>query len=219
MYTSAFFAERDPREIRSMIGRHGLATLVSHNESKGLQATAVPALFDPDDGSGRRMIAHMAKANDHWRAIADGDSVLMIFQGPDAYVSPRLYEVEEDVPTWNYSAVQIHGRLTHARTADENMRVLEHTVEHFERLLGTGWRMSDIGSGTVDMYAGGTASFSIDVTSVNAAHKMSQDKRRGDVAAVMAGLTASPDEQARAVAKTMDRVTLCPMQFRPEPGK
>ncbi|MGO4836893.1 FMN-binding negative transcriptional regulator, partial [Rhizobiaceae sp. 2RAB30] len=199
--------------------RHGLATLVSHDNLKGLQATAVPALFDPDDASGARMIAHMAKANDHWRSIADGDSVLLIFQGPDAYVSPRLYEVEEDVPTWNYSAVQIRGRLTHAKTAEENMRVLEHTVAHFERVLGADWRMSEISSATVDMYARGTASFTIEVTSVAAAHKMSQDKRRGDVTAVIAGLRASQDEQARVVARTMDRVTLCPMHFRPEPGK
>ena len=217
MYTSTYFGERDGEEIRAMIERHGLATLISHSASVGLQATAVPALFDPDDKSGGRLISHMARANPHWRAIADGDAVLLLFRGPDAYVSPNLYTVEEDVPTWNYSAVQLRGRLTHAPTIEENRRVLERTVAHFEAILGTGWRMMDISRETVEMYARGTASFSIEISSIEAAHKMSQDKRRDDVVAVIDGLTKSHDAQARAVAEAMNRVTLCPRRFRPAP--
>jgi len=217
MYTSTYFGERDGREIRAMIARHGLATLVSHSASAGLQATAVPALFDPDDKSGGRLISHMARANPHWRTISDGDAVLLLFRGPDAYVTPNLYTAEEDVPTWNYSAVQLRGHLTHASTMEENRRVLDRTVEHFEAVLGTGWRMTDISRETVEMYARGTASFSITASSIEAAHKMSQDKRHDDVVAVIDGLAKSPNAQARAVAEVMNRVTLCPQRFRPDP--
>jgi transcriptional regulator len=214
MYTSRHFAMADERDMRAAIARYGLATLVSHSPSEGLQATAVPVLFDPDDPSGQRLIAHMARANPHWRAIADDEAVLLLFRGPDAYVSPGHYRMEEDVPTWNYSAVQVRGRLAHARDAAENRRVLERTVEHFEARLGTGWRLSGISAAVVEMYARGTASFSVAIDRMDAAHKMSQDKLREDVTAVIAGLSATEDEQARAVADVMTSVTLVPGRHR-----
>jgi transcriptional regulator len=217
MYTSAFFGERNQGEIRALIDRHGLALLTSHSATHGVEATAVPALFDPDDSTGGRIIAHMARANEHWRRIVDGDPVLLVFQGPNAYVTPRHYVAEEDVPTWNYSAVQVRGTLTHAHDPAENMRVLTRTVEHFERVWGEGWSMDEIDPKVVDMYARGTASFSIAVTSIEAAHKMSQDKREADVAAVIDGLSRSEDDQARAVARIIERVTFCPRRFQPEP--
>lgn len=214
MFTSTSFGEHDEQEIRDLIGRYGLATLISHSVTAGLQATAVPALFDRDDPSGGTLIAHMAKANPHWRSIADGDAVLLLFRGPDAYVTPSLYKTEEDVPTWNYSAVQLRGHLKHARDAAENQRVLAQTVQHFEARLGTGWHLDDISRETVEMYSKGTASFSITMNSLEAAHKMSQDKRREDVVAVVEGLASSPCAQARAVAETMTRVTLRPGRHR-----
>ncbi|EYR84629.1 MULTISPECIES: FMN-binding negative transcriptional regulator [unclassified Shinella] len=216
MFTSTSFGEADEREIRDLISRYGLATLVSHSPSAGLQATALPALFDPDDPSGQTLIGHMARANPHWRSIMDGDAVLLLFRGPDAYVSPGHYRAEEDVPTWNYSAVQLRGHLRHAPDAAENDRVLLRTVEHFEARLGQGWRLGDISPETVKMYSKGTASFSIAVTSIEAAHKMSQDKRRTDVVAVIEGLATSDDKQARAVAETMERITLHPGRHRPD---
>lgn len=208
MYTSTSFAMADARDMRAAIERHGLATLVSHSPSGGLQATAVPVLFDPADLSGKTLISHMARANPHWRAIADGDDVLLLFRGPDAYVSPGHYRAEEDVPTWNYSAVQVHGVFRHVRDATENRRVLSRTVEHFESRLGTGWRLTDISETVVEAYSRGTASFSIAIRSMQAAAKMSQDKLREDVEAVVTGLSGSADGQARAVAETMRRVTL-----------
>lgn len=211
MYTSSSFAMADERAMRAAIERYGLATLVSHSPSEGLQATAVPVLFDPDDRSGQTLISHMARANPHWRSIVDGNDVLLLFRGPDAYVSPGHYRVEEDVPTWNYSAVQVHGLFRHVRDALENRRVLGRTVEHFEERLGTGWRLEDIGETVVEAYSRGTASFSITVRSMAAADKMSQDKRREDVASVVAALSGSPDGQTRAVASVMKRVTLDPL--------
>lgn len=118
------------------------------------------------------------------------------------------------MPTWNYSAVQVRGRLAHARDAAENRRVLERTVEHFEARLGTGWRLSGISAAVVEMYARGTASFSVAIDRMDAAHKMSQDKLREDVTAVIAGLSATEDEQARAVADVMTSVTLVPGRHR-----
>lgn len=208
MYTSSSFAMSDERDMRAAIDHYGLATLVSHSPSGRLQATAVPVLFDPADPSGQTLISHMARANPHWRAIADGDEVLLLFRGPDAYVSPAHYRVEEDVPTWNYTAVQVHGSFRHVRDAVENRRVLSRTVEHFESRLGTGWRLADISDTVVEAYSRGTASFSIAIRSMRAAAKMSQDKLREDVEAAVTGLSGSADGQARAVADAMVRTTL-----------
>lgn len=183
LFTSRHFRETDASAIRALIDIHGLAALVSQGDD-GLRATHLPMLFDPLAPRGDRLIGHMARANPHWRRIPEGARVLAIFQGANAYVTPSIYVEEEDVPTWNYTAVHVRGIYRHAHEAVENRRILEATVAHFERHIGSGWEMSTINQDLVETYARGTAAFSIEITSIEAATKMSQDKCAADAEAV-----------------------------------
>ena len=71
-------------------------------------ATLMPVLWRGD-----RLVAHMAKANEHWRSIVDGMPALVIVTGPEAYISPSWYPSKAEhgrvVPTWNYLAVHLTG--------------------------------------------------------------------------------------------------------------
>ena len=135
----------------------------------------------------------------------EGAAILLIFRAPDAYITPSVYVAEEDVPTWNYAAVHVHGVWRSIRDARETRRILNRTVEHYERMIGSGWTMDRIAARTVEALARGVAAFRIRVRRIEATQKMSQDKRRADVKAVISALCPHANAD---VAARMPRVTL-----------
>ena len=114
MYTPPSFAENDTGKLYAMMQAHNFATLVS-NGSPAPYATHLPFMHDRQQGEHGTLITHMARANPHWKALSPDESVLVMFQGPHSYISPRWYAAPSAVPTWNYAAVHATGkpRLIH----------------------------------------------------------------------------------------------------------
>ena len=87
-------------------------SLVS-NGSTGLCASHLPTVLK-DEGSYGVIECHLARANPHWKDVASGDEALMIFQGPEGYITPNWYASKAQhgkvVPTWNYAIVHAYGR-------------------------------------------------------------------------------------------------------------
>ena len=107
MYTPEHFLVDDRQEIVAFMRQYNFAAVVSvHNGST--IATHVP-LVVREAGDRISLLGHVAKANDHWKSLASGGEVLVIFTGPHGYVSPSLYESKLAVPTWNYTAVHAYG--------------------------------------------------------------------------------------------------------------
>src|ERR1044071_9429828 len=107
MYLPSDFKEEDFQKLAAFIHQFSFATLVS-GRSGSLQASHLPFLFDEKRGKSGFLRGHMAKANPHWKTIEE-EEVLVIFQGPHAYISPTWYEASETVPTWNYATVHAYG--------------------------------------------------------------------------------------------------------------
>src|ERR1700675_60289 len=124
MYIPEFNRVRDHADAVSFIQANPFAILVSASES-GPFATHIPILAR-DVNHQLVLHGHMAKANPHWHLLQGGSESLVIFHGPHAYISPRLYESRESVPTWNYATVHVYG---HARVVTEPEQLLEETRE------------------------------------------------------------------------------------------
>jgi transcriptional regulator len=179
-----------------LVERHPFGTLVSVG-SDGPEATHIPFLFDEQ----RRLVGHVARGNRHWRALERDPRVLLLFQGPSAYVSPAWYRDEpDDVPTWNYAAAHLRGRC---RIVDDVRRdeILRATVHRFAK---DGWQLDSVTPATLDGFARGVTAFEIDIESVEVAWKLSQDKPERDRARVAAALDGGSPEEA-AVAAWMRR--------------
>lgn len=127
---------------------------------------------------------------------------MVIFPGPDAYISPALYRAEPDVPTWNYSAVHLYGRYQPAGSA-ELRSILERTVDRFERTRKESWRLDSLPASLVRSLSRGVIGFRIETTRIEGGYKLSQDKLATDVESVMSGLGASRLPRDRAVAEDM----------------
>jgi transcriptional regulator len=96
MYVPRYFRQDDPVRIRAAIRAARLGSLVTQHDGE-LFASHVPMLLEDE------------RANKQWKAIGAGTRALVIFHGPDAYVTPSFYESKREhgkvVPTWDYIAI------------------------------------------------------------------------------------------------------------------
>ncbi|WP_298172678.1 FMN-binding negative transcriptional regulator [Acidithiobacillus sp.] len=120
MYCPDPFAETRPEILRALIQRYPLATLVSMG-GNGLEALYLV----PGEGPQLMLQGHLARANPLWREASPDGEVLVIFQGPQHYISPSWYATKAEtgkvVPTWNYAVVHAQGPL-HVRNDPDWVR-------------------------------------------------------------------------------------------------
>src|SRR4029079_11833976 len=93
-------------------------------------------LFAPSDGAHGTLRGHLARGNPQWRELSSDVDALAIFVGPEAYISPSLYEEKrltgKVVPTWNYVTAQVHGTMTLHHEPDWLQAHVRRLVERHE---------------------------------------------------------------------------------------
>ncbi len=183
MYLPAAFALTDPQELHRILREYPLGTLVTHSP-QGLDADHIPFEFDPDAGPLGTLRAHVARANPVWQLVAAGSTVLVVFRGEQAYVSPNWYpskhEAHRQVPTWNYEVVHAHGTFT-AHDDERYLRgVVARLTRHHEVTEPKPWKMSDAPADYLAQMMGQIVGIEIAVTSLVGKSKMSQNKEARD---------------------------------------
>lgn len=130
MYLPAHFAQQDPDVLLDVMRRHTFATLVT---SEGNQPLATPLpLLARREGEQFFIEGHMARANPQWQSMERGATVLAIFHGPHAYISPTQYKSLERVPTWNYVMVQAEGSARIIEDRQGKLATLGRLIAHHE---------------------------------------------------------------------------------------
>jgi transcriptional regulator len=173
-----------------LIKTHPLGMLISSG-ANGLTANSIPFLVHKKLETSGTLEAHMARANDQWRDI-DGQQVLVVFQGPQAYISPSFYETKREtgkvVPTWNYVTVQVRGI---ARLHD-NPAWLEKQIEaltnHQEGGRAQPWAVRDAPHTYIESQLRGIVGVEIEITSIEGKWKVSQNRPEADRCGVAEGL-------------------------------
>lgn len=201
MYTPKSFQVTDSAEIRRFLQHHSFATVVSIADTKPV-ATHIP-LHMHNDEEALYFTGHVARANPQWQTLQQGQ-VLAIFQGPHAYVSSSWYMIEQ-VPTWNYEVVHVYGTvelLEKAETLhhmDELLKKYEHGREHAVTLDGLTPQL-------VEGMLNGLVAFRLNVTSIEATYKLSQNRSETDYMRVIDGLLNEHQPEATATAHEMKRI-------------
>lgn len=202
MYVPHFNALDDEQAIRAMVAQIGSAQLITMGPLGYPLATLLPVVWRGDT-----VIAHMARANEHWKSIGDDQPVLLVVTGPQAYVSPTWYAAKAEhgrvVPTWNYSVVQLTGRATVHDDTDWLQGALDELVEHHEGHRETPWRSSDAPEKYIRGQLRAIVGLEVVVERVEAKAKLSQNRSDADQAGVVAGLMAEGSRDAHAVAEQM----------------
>ena len=199
MYTPRHNRMEDRAELLAYMRAYSFATLATSGPG-GLTATHLPFVIEEDGGS-ITLLAHMAKANPQWRDFAAGADALVIFMQPHAYVSPRLYDSRQNVPTWNYVAVHAYGRpaLIEERAAKLELQrklIRQHDAGYLAQ-------MAELPESYIDAKLAAIVSFSVAATRVEARYKLSQDKNPAERERIARALEAGGEGVAAETARLM----------------
>lgn len=200
MYVPAAFRESDTRKQFDLIERNSFGLLVSALDQEPF-ATHLPILLDRTAAPNGRLIGHMARANPQWRQ-AEAQTVLAIFYGPHAYISPTWYEAENVVPTWNYVAVHAYGTFRAIHDRATLLEIVGKYVDFFEATMPKPWKF-DPESEYSQQLAGAIVGFVIDISRLEGKSKLNQNQPRSRRQKVVQALYNSRDENSQSVADLM----------------
>lgn len=182
MHPNRAFHMHDSGAIRAMVGARGFGMIVASTVG-GLRVAHVPVIVASDG----RLEFHLARSNP-MAQIDDGTELLFICNGPDGYISPDWYGLPDQVPTWNYVAVEAEGSLR--RLPDTELPGL------LERLSGLqeqrlhpkpAWHHDKMASGLFDRMLKGIIGFSMDVREWRGTAKLGQTKSADAMRSAAAG--------------------------------
>jgi transcriptional regulator len=201
MYTPGRFAETDTAAIEAMLERAPLGLLITSGPD-GPFGTHMP--FLPDLAAGK-LAGHIARANP--QPMADDASALVVFQGPNAYVSPGWYPTKtrdgRAVPTWNYEVVHVYGRLSWRDDDDWKREHLGRLSDRFEGAFEHPWRLQDAPEDYVRAMFRGIVGVEVAVERIEAKRKLSQNQPAENFQGALEGLTAAGDPGSLAIAALM----------------
>ena len=181
----------DEADVHAFVTEIGSAELVTVGDDGTPLATLLPILWSAD---GSTLVAHMARANTHWRQIKDGAPTLAIIAGPQAYITPSWYASKAEhgrvVPTWNYSAVHLTGTMTVHDDPDWVRGAVTELTERHEQRRAAPWAVTDAPDRYIAGQLKGIVGLEMAIVRVQAKAKLSQNRSDADRAGVAEGLRA-----------------------------
>lgn len=193
MYIPPQFKEDRIEALHEAIRSAGPATIVSMT-SEGLFASHAPMLLRPEPGPYGMLLGHLAKANPHARLLDSAVETLMIFQGPNGYMTPSYYAAKKEhgkvVPTWNYSAIHVYGRLEVFNDAERLLEAVTALTERHEAPRAEPWAVSDAPEDFVRGMLKGIYGIALHITRIEGKVKMSQNRPESDRTSILQGLRA-----------------------------
>ncbi|MCW7541724.1 FMN-binding negative transcriptional regulator [Aquabacterium sp. A7-Y] len=208
MYVPKFHEESDPAVLQALIRAYPLGTWVSHSDD-GLLANHVPFLLDAGRGEHGTLLCHVARANPVWRSCAAGGDALVVFHGPDRYISPSWYpgkaEHGKAVPTWNYAVVHVHGRPRVVEDREWLLRHLARLTDEHEAGRELPWTLADAPADFTERLLAAIVGIEIPITRMMGKWKVSQNRTEADKRGVVAGLAAQGDSVSLDMAALVGR--------------
>jgi transcriptional regulator len=202
MYIPKAFREDDSRTLHAFMRKCSFATLVTQQNGVPF-ASHVPFILDAERGPHGTLLAHMARANPQWHDFDKAQEVLVIFQGPHAYISPSWYEVELSVPTWNYAVVHAYGLPHLIEDEKELYNLLKTLIQTHEANFEKPWTFQ-LPDDYLQKMMRSIVGFEIQITRLEGKFKLSQNRTATERENVIAALQESSD--TKAVAELMRSV-------------
>lgn len=202
MFIPAHFREEDLDQLYGFIESNSFGILTSADR-EGPSATHLPFLLSRQTGSFGQLSGHLARANSHWKTL-DAAQVLVIFQGPHAYISPSWYEAEKNVvPTWNYVAVHVTGRLQLRHEPGDILDHLRKSVEFFESSQPDPWSIDSQDTEYLEKLAQAVVAFEIDIEQIEGKWKLSQNHSEERRKRIVNELAKQPESSQPTIADLM----------------
>lgn len=203
MYLPEHFAEQRVDLLHRLISEHPVGALVV-STAAGLEANHLPFKLDAEPAPLGTLRGHVARANPVWHQFTRGVEALVIFHGPQAYISPSWYPSKkitgEVVPTYNYLAVHGYGEVKIIHEREWLRALVTRLTDRFEAGRDAPWRVSDAPAAFIDKQLGAIVGIEIPLTKLIGKWKVSQNRPAADRAGVVAGLSEQNDADSSAIA-------------------
>jgi transcriptional regulator len=200
MYTPASFRESRIDVLQDLMRAYPFATAVA-NGVNGLVANHMPF-----EVAGNALLhGHVARGNE--LAKMDGAEVLLVFKGPDGYISPNWYpskhETGREVPTWNYAVVHVHGRLQVIDDAAWKRGLLDVLTDHHEVTQPAPWHVADAPADHVEKMLDAIVGVAVTIERIEGKFKLSQNHPPRNQAGVIDGLRERNSDGDAELAQLM----------------
>jgi transcriptional regulator len=201
--THGHFLEERLDVQHALIRAHPFGAMVTLG-ADGLVANHFPFIVDADASTLGTLRAHMARANGQWKDLDGSQESLVIFQGPDAYISPAWYPAKAEtgkvVPTWNYALVHVYGRPRIVQDGEWLLRHVSELSDVHEAGQALPWSVSDAPREFVDGLLKAIVGIEIEITRIEGKWKVSQNQPEAAREGAVRGLSARGGERNLAVA-------------------
>jgi transcriptional regulator len=201
MYIPDLYKNENQAEIEQFLHENGFAILVNQTNGK-LWVTHIPLILSTNSDGKQILIGHVSKLNPQAESFTQNDDVLAIFNGPHTYISSSWYD-HENVPTWNYIAVHVYGKVK-LHSYEESIEGLKKLVDKYEAKSEKPVRIENLSEKTM-REARGIVSFEIEITSIEAQKKLSQNRDDKNYQNIITELEKTNDNQAIETAKAMKK--------------
>lgn len=203
MYLPKHFEETRVDVLHGLIRAYPFGALVTQTPG-ALDANHIPFEVDPDPCPFGTLRGHVARANPVWRQALPRLEALVIFQGPDTYISPSWYPTKRTtgkvVPTWNYALVHAHGVPRFIDDRAWLRAFVEKLTDRHEARRQEPWKVTDAPADYIDRQVGAIIGLEIPITRLIGKWKVSQNRSPEDRAGVVEGLLRDTQRSAEVMA-------------------
>ena len=198
MYIPTHFKQDNSEEVKRFIQTNSFGILISSVSGKPW-ATHIPLELASNAAGEEVLLGHISRGNKQWRDFANNEEVLAVFSGPHAYVSSSWYD-HENVPTWNYIAVHVYGKLR-VIEGEELLNSLKKLVNKYEAASSHPISVEGMSKKFMDSELRGIIGFEIKITSMEAAYKLSQNRDAHNKERIIEELTKRDAASAEIAAR------------------
>jgi len=198
MYIPKHFENTDTGNIVAFMQQYSFGTIVT-TQNGHLEATHIPFVIE-QDGDEVIITSHFAKANPQAQQLL-ANEVMVIFSEPHAYISPKHYEKEQSVPTWNYIAVHAYGKARIIDDQDGQLLMMEKMITRYDPAYLNQW--NNLPDEFKAKMLKGIVAFEIKVTSLQAKNKLSQNRSETERENIIKAFEKSSDSNEVAIADYM----------------
>ena len=200
MYIPKINLATDRDEIVAFMKQFSFATIITAKDNMPI-ATHLPFIVTIQ-GDNIVLTSHFAKANEQWADI-ENNKVLIIFSEPHAYISPKNYDKELNVPTWNYISIHAYGQGKLITETENTFEVLEATIDNYDPSYRQQW--NNLPEEYKLKMSNGIVAFEILVTDLQAKKKLSQNRTDTEKQKIIDTLSKSNDTNEQLIADFMKK--------------
>ncbi|MEP1447267.1 MAG: FMN-binding negative transcriptional regulator [Paraglaciecola sp.] len=203
MYAPSPYLSKDPTIACNLIDMIVMGTLVTCENS--MQGSPLPFMVNQKTDGKLRLISHMDRANPLWKTLQNNQEVMVIFWGPNSYISPSIYTTSPRVPTWFFATVHLKG-IPRLIEDEDGLDTIVSDLSQFMEKADSTWQISQVANYKKRLLSA-IVGFEIDVRSCQSQIRLGQGNSSKDQNAVYQALSkGNPAE--KQVAELMQQLDL-----------